>query len=66
MIDGVKALFDVKNKITTKNHNKSTLAKGFILIINYTMETSCGKMFFKKCKLIDNNEVMLNEVRLDL
>ena len=60
MIDGVKALFDVNKK---KHHNKFTLVKGFILIINYTMETSCGKVFSKKCKLIDNNEIMLIEVR---
>ena len=58
MVDGVKALFDVNKK----HHNKFTLDKGFILIINYTMETSCGKVFFKKCKLIDNNQIMLNDV----
>ena len=42
MIDGVKALFDVNKK----RHNKFTLVKGFILIINHAMETSCGKVFF--------------------
>ena len=47
MIDGVKALFDVNKKL----HNKFTLVKGFILIINHMMETSSGKVFFKEIQI---------------